>query len=506
VSQEWFFKSMSAELGPYTPAEMKRFAEMGRIDPDTLVRKGREGKWVAAERVKGLFAQVANRPQAPPSVAPKTPSPSPTTPPPSVIVRQSPPRVPDPPKAASIRLSQGKLLAIIGSGVGGVALVVILVLFMLSGGEEAGPTDAVGGGTTATNPSDGTESPDNRPTRLTTEQVVAQAEPSVAFIKGRFSSGTGFIVRPGIVATNKHVIAAELIDHIKVHFPSATAAERGPFSAQLLYKDPERDLAFLSVGTSLPALKVAPQHSFRRGQQVIVIGNPGVGEELVLQNAISQGVMSTRAEIKGQEYYQLGISINSGNSGGPVLDTSGQVIGVVTLKASEQEGLGFCIPLPQLNAAVAALDKLSSQEIAAIRSQHRLRVVFTFVTVTGELYKTGMQAYTSAMEFALNKGVSVNIGLQAVRGEVEGKLSAYDQVLIGDLKQEVSRITTDPNIPEATRQRFVDLWTNYLELKSYVDEPRGNFDTYKAKYNELSDNHDRLSQSLKLLLGIDVSE
>lgn len=383
----------------------------------------------------------------------------------------------------------------------GVALAVILVGFLFSGSKDEEPADGLGNGTVA-NASKRTKSPDNLPATLTIEQVVAQAEPSVAFIKGRFSSGTGFIVRSGIVATNKHVIETELIDHINVHFPSATEDARGPFPAQLLYKDPERDLALFSVSTSLPVLKVAPQHSFRRGQEVIVIGNPGVGDELVLQNAISRGVMSTQAEIKGRKYYQLSISINSGNSSGPVLDTAGQLIGVVTLKASEQEGLGFCIPLPQVNAAVAALDKLSSQEIAAIRSQHRLRVVFTFVSVTGKLYKTGMQAYTSAMELALDEGVSVNVGLQAARGEVEGKLTAYDQVLIGDLKREVSTITTDPNISEGTQQRFVDLWTNYLELKSYVDDPRGNFDSYKAKYNVLSDNHDRLSQSLSLLLGI----
>ncbi|HVC93316.1 MAG TPA: trypsin-like peptidase domain-containing protein [Pirellulales bacterium] len=223
-------------------------------------------------------------------------------------------------------------------------------------------------------PSTTIETQDALPATLTTEQVVAQSEPSVAFIKGRRSSGTGFMVRPGVVATNKHVIESEFIDQIKVHFPSADANTRGPFSAELQYEDPERDLAFLSLSSSLPPLEMAPQHAFRRGQEVIVIGNPGVGDELILQNAISRGVMSTQAMIKGQQYYQLGISVNPGNSGGPVLDASGLVVGVITLRASNQEGLGFCIPLPDLNVAVARLDSLSIPEIASIRSDHQMRV------------------------------------------------------------------------------------------------------------------------------------
>ncbi len=89
-----------------------------------------------------------------------------------------------------------------------------------------------------------------------------------------------------------------------------------------------------------------------------MIGSPGVRNDLILKNAISKGVMSTEATINGVPYFQLGISINPGNSGGPVLDTSGDVIGVVTLKAANKEGLGFCIPFAQLKEKVANLKSL----------------------------------------------------------------------------------------------------------------------------------------------------
>jgi S1-C subfamily serine protease len=336
---------------------------------------------------------------------------------------------------------------------------------------------------------------------LSTEHVVAKAEPSVAFIQGRSGIGTGFLIRPGIVATNRHVIEGELIDQIKVHFPSANTAH--PFPAELLFVDPDRDLAFLSVSTSLPLLELAPEEAFRRGQEVIAIGNPGLGGVEVLQNAVSRGLLSTKIILDGNEFYQLNISINPGNSGGPVLNSAGQVIGVVTLKAKKEEGVAFCIPVQQLKNSLAAQGQLSAQEIAAVRSQHRLRVVFSRVNEAGMVYATGMKRYTEAMEFASEKGIDVNVGLNVVKEDLERQLTEYDQKMLGDLKREIAKITADTHISEGIRQQFVEMWSNYSELKSYVDRPRGNLGSYKMKFTQLAGEHLRLSESLKLLLGVE---
>ena len=130
-----------------------------------------------------------------------------------------------------------------------------------------------------------------------------------------------------------------------MHFPSAEAAKKGPYTAELVYEDPKRDLAFLAVKTDLPAIQVASSYTFRKGEDVTVIGNPGLGEDAVLENAISRGLMSTKTTLEGSSFYQLSISVNPGNSGGPVFDSHGQVIGVVTLKSSKQEALAFSIPV-----------------------------------------------------------------------------------------------------------------------------------------------------------------
>jgi len=55
---------------------------------------------------------------------------------------------------------------------------------------------------------------------------------------------------------------------------------------------------------------------------------------------------------------------------------------------------------------------------------------------------------------------------------------------------------------DSTRQRVVGFWTNYLEIKSYVENPRVTYSSYRAKYSELSDAHDRFAESVKLLLGV----
>ena len=106
---------------------------------------------------------------------------------------------------------------------------------------------------------------------------MAKWEPSVALVKGLASSGTGFLVRPGIVATNAHVIDEEFISSLEVRFPSAPEGKQGPLPAELLYEDPKRDLVFLKVSTDLPPIEVAPTYAFVKGEDITVIGNPGLG-------------------------------------------------------------------------------------------------------------------------------------------------------------------------------------------------------------------------------------
>ncbi len=76
MSKQWYFQTMGAEIGPISPAEMMDKVKRGLIQPDTLVRNGPDGKWLPADRVKGLLP----KPEAPPPPAATVPSPASVSP------------------------------------------------------------------------------------------------------------------------------------------------------------------------------------------------------------------------------------------------------------------------------------------------------------------------------------------------------------------------------------------------------------------------------------------
>ncbi len=231
---------------------------------------------------------------------------------------------------------------------------------------------------------------------LTTAQIVARWDASVALVKGHAQFGTGFLVKPGVVVTNAHIIEGEFIDNIEVRFPSAPDDKQGPLTAELLFEDSKRDLAFLAVSTDLPATDVAPSYRFVKGEDVTVIGNPGLGDDIVLENAISRGVMSVRTAIDGMNFFQMNMSINGGNSGGPVFDSTGRVIGVATLKAAKGEALAFCVPAEELNAALSQVGAPRPDLV----SRHRVDAAFKLLTIAGALYGVGLEVRASLLRKA----------------------------------------------------------------------------------------------------------
>ncbi len=75
MAKPWYFQVMGAEIGPLTPAELKEKVQIGQIQPDTLVRSGADGKWIPADRWKGLLPSKEDTPEPPPAPAKETPEP-----------------------------------------------------------------------------------------------------------------------------------------------------------------------------------------------------------------------------------------------------------------------------------------------------------------------------------------------------------------------------------------------------------------------------------------------
>lgn len=146
--------------------------------------------------------------------------------------------------------------------------------------------------------------------------------------------GTGFIISAdGLIASNLHVIGEARKIIVK------TSDGEQPKVIEVFASDPKLDLAIIRVDArDLTALKVADSSELRNGESVIAIGNPhGLRESVV------SGVLSGKREIDGRQMLQLAMPIEPGNSGGPVLNRKGEVVGVVTMKSLITDNLGFAM-------------------------------------------------------------------------------------------------------------------------------------------------------------------
>jgi serine protease Do len=167
------------------------------------------------------------------------------------------------------------------------------------------------------------------------------------------SLGSGFVIdAEGLVVTNNHVIADA--DEIGVVFNDGTKLK-----AELIGKDSKTDLALLRVKPDKPlkAVKFANSDKLRLGEWVIAIGNP-----FSLGGSVTAGIVSARnRDINSgpyDNYIQTDAAINRGNSGGPLFNLEGEVVGVNTAIISPSGGsigIGFAVPS---NTAMAVLDQL----------------------------------------------------------------------------------------------------------------------------------------------------
>lgn len=218
---------------------------------------------------------------------------------------------------------------------------------------------------------------------LTVESVASKLSPSVVSIVGTAQSrssffygrdeasstaGTGVIVtRDGYILTNKHVV--EGAENIRVVLSDGTVYK----DVQVAAKDPLNDLAYLKIkgASDLKPAELGDSKTLKIGQEVVAIGNALGQYQGTVTSGIISGVnrtitassdrLSNRAETLS-DMIQTDAAINSGNSGGPLVNAKGQVIGINTAVASDANGIGFAIPI---SAAKGMLKSLISSEKAS---------------------------------------------------------------------------------------------------------------------------------------------
>lgn len=190
---------------------------------------------------------------------------------------------------------------------------------------------------------------------ISTRAQVAVRDPMYEFFYGRRSQntrevsalGSGFVISAdGYVVTNNHVITADgakPADSITVTMPDGTE-----YDATVVGRDSSTDIAVLKVNPKepLPFVEFGDSNRARAGDWIIAIGNPfGLG------GTVTSGIISSAHRKTGSgaydEFIQTDASINSGNSGGPMFDMRGQVIGInnaILSPTGGNIGIGFAIP------------------------------------------------------------------------------------------------------------------------------------------------------------------
>ena len=182
----------------------------------------------------------------------------------------------------------------------------------------------------------------------------------------QLSGGSGFIISPdGYILTNNHVV--EGASRVDVHYGADENGNGGhTVSAKIVGRDPATDLALIKidVGNQLPTVPLGDSDRIRKGDWAIAIGNP-----FQFENTLTVGVISARGRSLGlsnetrsfENFIQTDAAINFGNSGGPLLNIAGEVVGINTaIRGGGAQGLGFATPI---NVAKRLLPQLKQGKV-----------------------------------------------------------------------------------------------------------------------------------------------
>ena len=253
--------------------------------------------------------------------------------------------------------------------------------------------------------------------------------------------GTGFIVsEDGYILTNSHVVNDGEYNSITVSLYDGSEVE-----GKVLWNDSTLDLAVVKIeAEGLEAAELGDSDEMRIGSYAAAIGNP-LG--LAFERSMSQGIISglnrsitvtnesTGATVTMEGLLQTDATINSGNSGGPLLNSSGQVIGINSAKAASGEGMGFAIPI---NVAKPIIDQVISTgefnrvyigitgvglEDQTSYSQDQLNEYFG---TTSGIYVASVSEHGGAEAAGLQKGDII----LSVDGSKVGTMNALNKILL----------------------------------------------------------------------------
>ncbi len=240
---------------------------------------------------------------------------------------------------------------------------------------------------------------ENRATEWT--EIVAHTRPAVVVVETDEGLGSGFIIKPdGIIVTNHHVVANAKAMAVKLQSGEVYR------NVYLLSSDPINDLAFIKIeAVDLPTIPLGNSNNVQVGDEVLLVGAPKG-----LEQTVSNGLISGIRLDEGVRVLQTSAAASPGSSGGPLLNRSGEAVGVMSFKVVNGENLNFAIPI---NYARGKLDTLTLSNPKTFEPLKTQAEKHRGVWVTG--YGSGQfsSVYMELLDFLSMSGVEIaNNGAQ----------------------------------------------------------------------------------------------
>ncbi len=210
---------------------------------------------------------------------------------------------------------------------------------------------------------------------LTTQELAKIALDSTLHIEVELTTddqvtGSGFVIGEGLIATNHHVIEGAAVGTAKL--VGETTAHK---IESIRAVDETHDIAIVIVkGVNAPILPLGDSDAVQVGEKIYVAGNPKG-----LEGTFSDGIISGIRQESGVKLLQMTAPISDGSSGGPVLNSSGQVIGISVASRIDGQNLNFAVPINYLKAlAATTVNNPLITEIHNLRTKNELSVLFSY--------------------------------------------------------------------------------------------------------------------------------
>jgi S1-C subfamily serine protease len=221
------------------------------------------------------------------------------------------------------------------------------------------------------------------------ENIVGRVMPAIVLVEASGSRGSGFFVAPDTLLTNVHVVGRN--SSVTVRRASGEVV-----AARVEATAPQVDIAVLklsAIDKTQPVLTLGTTGSVRIGQEVFAIGT-ALG---MLQNTLTRGIVSGIRQTPNATLVQTDAAVNPGNSGGPLLDQDGRVLGIVTMGFTERQGLNFAVAIDHARALLEGRPALAGTASTAPAAAAMRGLSPTIPSETDQTRAQGARMYEQAI-------------------------------------------------------------------------------------------------------------